>query len=667
VEQQALLDTYDFQAEQLVKLRGGRELRLVCSLVQDEAALAEMVGVLEGVGDVSYDSETTGLRPALGARIVGHALSVLTPSGVAAWYVPVRHMGPDSAREPQVDPAVAADAVREVLAGPGRCVPLAVAHDENRKSYRLKDLATEHVCQGAARSESAVNSWLQKDAQSLGLVLKRKDSAYADGTLPPPTYLERFGFGRVPIRLAATYACRDAFYALYLALSTFRDVAARWPEVVRREHAVARRLMEVERAGLPIDSAGVRADHERLSKHAATLLAKLRELSGVADFSATDNEVRAVLYSKWKLKALRRTEADLPSVDKVARKLLAEKYPERAEFLTALDDYAELVTVLRTFSASILRYASPETGRVYPSYNQIEKERSSSSGVPKTGRLSSSEPNAQNIKTKPIELPDGPVTLREHFVVDEGYVHAYCDWNQVELRMLTWFSRDPALLDVYATGKDIHGEVSKRLKIERRPAKEYSFGIIYGATEYAISERLPGYYEGPEGTRERAKREIARYHEEFPGILRFRREFANRAVHNDCSFVNPFGRPRRIPALAADEDWRRDAAQRRMMSSIISGTCADLMKESLLRCCAILDEFEGSSVVQLIHDEFVFRLPMRDGWVRILRRCVDAMEDWPQFAPVPIKASVELSMTSWKDKEEIEFVGEDSFRWVKCA
>lgn len=708
MDQISLCGTEDpWLAEERVTPKSGRPLTLRYHLVQDEKALARMVEVASAAAVVAHDTETSGLCTALGARAIGHALACQTgPTEISCWYVPIRHL---VTAEAQLPLELVREAMTKVLSSPGRCVwahakfdwamnaadsiactreavdVLVEANiaDENEPSFALKALAAKYVLDGARTEEAALEAWMKADARKLGLKFKSRAAASVE-EVGEPTYLEKFGYARAPVRLCGKYACRDVFYTLYLGCVTYSHVPKRYPLIYQREMKCAQRLFAMETTGLPIDEAKVRDVQEKTGQQVLHWLREVRRLSGIPDLTTTDDNLRALLYGEGGLKLTcpkwtdgGKTRQKKQSVDREARELLKRQYPAHEPLLTALGRLADASKYHTTYSGNFLRYFDPTTERIYPSYNQLEQR---DKGVPVTGRLSSSNPNIQNIAWKPLAVDD-PITgqkfeiaIREYFLVPKGHVRAYIDFSQIELRVLAWFCQDPNLLRAYREGLDVHEMTATLLSISRKIAKQVNFGNSYGMTEVGLALRMPGYYEDPDGTREEAKRVLAAFFERYAAINQFKQAFAERARRNHNTFSNPFGRPRRIPWLSEFERWKRARAERQMMSSIISGTAADLMKECMIRSTDILaEQCPGARLVQSVHDELVFDFPNQPGWSGALASVIRMMEDWPLFSAsgpdgrgegVPIEVSCELTSTSWADKREIKLLPDGQFLWV---
>jgi DNA polymerase-1 len=706
----------------IVHTVSGWSPKLKYTLVDTEAKLITMRDQLIASPVIAYDTETSGLNPALGASICGHAFAARPDEfAVDAWYVPIRHVGPHNDVFKQLAVDVVSPAVDQVLTSPGGTVVThhgkferrmsrvdgiritramrdvsieATIDNENEQSFALKNLAAAYCFAAAKDEQEALTSWMRRDARQLGFAFKKRKKV-TPSDIGEPTYVERFGYSRTPIDLCGVYGCKDVFYTLYLALAKYHRVAEVYPALHAREHGVSNLLHTMEWNGLSADEAVISDTHERTGQAVAHWLAKVRSHPHVPDdFQASDPELRNLFFIDMKLSPTKYTKvAKKPSVDKEARKLLAKQNPEHEELLDDLDHLATVQKLHSTYAGSYLRYYSAKTGRIHPSYNQLEEREIG--GVPVTGRLSSADPNNQNVSGKTIHLWDcrcrtcvdegqeagreNTVSIRRYFLVPDGRVRVYIDFSQIELRVLTWLCQDPTLLNAYRTDLDVHQIIAGELGIKRSIAKQVNFGNSYGMSEIGLALRLPGYYDDPEGTRTLAKRILEAYFDRYKRIPQFRREFSGEMRRNGCKFVNPFGRPRRIPDIGAYERWKRERAERQMMSSIVSGTAADIMKESMLRCAGpdgVLERMPAPSgrkgeLVQTIHDELVFDLPAEPGWPKTMLELKRNMEHWPMFSHptdgrtgVPIKTSIEISTTNWEEKRGLEVLSDGTFRWV---
>lgn len=721
----------EWVSDEALTTRDGVRVRVRNTLVTTTEQLATMARVLTASPRIVYDCETSGLTPALGAQIIGHAFAVRAADDyVATWYVPVRHS--NDASMPQLDPEVAARAVRDVLTSPGDCgfhhakfdlshlradgvrvarrvldtSIRAVIANENERSFGLKPLAAKHLFAEAEREQDEVGDFLRRDAAKLGIPFRTRRRGEDDPTGGEPSYLERFGHARTPIVLEGRYACRDVLYTALL-LDHFEWTERSFPALHAREHEVGLALHDMEWHGLPLDADEVRRAQVAAQEECGIYLDIVRRHAGSA-FEVNDANVRELLFETLKLpppkltkkgkeaqQASRESGSDDASklshfaVDKEVREILAAQHPEHRELILALNSYARAQKIASTYTSALLRYYSPRTGSIHPSYNQLEAR--DEGGVPVTGRLSSSEPNIQNQASKAMHLATcgcddcvgkwrkgaliGPerkpgetrsISVRRYFTVPEGYVRAYIDFSQIELRILAWLSRDPILLDAYARDLDIHAITAEQVTGgDRAIAKQVNFGNSYGMTEIGLARRMQGYANDPEGTREKAKKVLDAFFATYAGIPRFRREFASTMRAHRGEFVSSFGRPRRIAEVTSKVRWERERGERMMMSSIVSGTAADLMKEVLIGVRRWLAQADARArVVQTIHDELVYDLPA-DNAAALLAGIMHITTTWPVFenAGVPIRASMALTTTRWEAKKEAVLDPEHAQGW----
>lgn len=690
-------------------VRSVERLRAVCDFVAAQTAWA-------------YDTEGSGLKPQVGSRISGHCIGTrIDAARYYGFYVPVRSVGEHNAGwDLPLEPVN--EQVARLLANPRPCYMshakfdiamaradgiatkcpvvdvsiLATAHDENEKSFKLKKLAEKYCSEKFARvSELEVDAFLRKDARGMKAPYKKRNKKHPD----VPTYLERFGYSRVPVELLGKYGALDTFFTLWLGLEQYADTWARFPRLCEREHRVMWELHAMEWRGLPVDIGTVEQTGAKIDAEMQKLYAKAKEHFG-EDFELSPEYLRGLFYDRLGLIPPKQTKGGkkprkdgtlkppLYAMDKEARLLLAHQYPDYAKQIGVVNKLTQLEKLRTTYYVGFKKNYSQSTGRVYPSYNQIETK--DEGGVPVTGRLSSSDPNAQNQAKKPVHLSDcqcakcipeadwlafcagitrdrllNTISVRRYFNVPKGKVRVYLDFSQIELRVLAWFSRDPRLLYCYANNFDVHQMTAVEVTDgDRDTAKQVNFGNNYGMTEIGLARRMVGYYADPKGTIERAKEVLRRFWITYAGIPVFRRRFAAAARKQNGFFMNPFDRPRRIPDLCSPRGFIREAAERKMMSSIISGTAADVMKISMLRCADVLRaETNYSEMCQTVHDELAFEFDLRDRWVPALVKCKQAMEDWPLFANdgVPILANAEITNTTWEEKRGLEIHPDGTF------
>lgn len=692
-------DVFSWPPTQRIQLKSGLDVTVVRNLVLTLPALYAMRDRLMYSERLYFDTEGSGLHPHLGARTCGYALGVQTARDVfEAWYVPIRHLATHIEQLPKRDVfAVIAELLARPLAtvvghnlkfdaGIIRADGILITsqwedtaiqaniNDENEISFALKRLAARYGHAAAQSEEGELDDWMRRDAKRLGMRYGKTKQHRDD---QEPTYLERFGYSRSPIYLCGRYACMDVFWTWVLD-SYYTPRIAQYREVHAREIAISHHIHEMEWDGLKVNADIIHKADEDVKADVAFYLKRLKELVGDPSFEPNAPQLRALLFNKLKMTPPKVTKkSKMSAVDAEAMGILAQQYPQHKELFKMISGYAKMEKIRSTYTAAFLRHVTP-AGRIHSKYNQLEEK--DEGGVPVTGRLSSADPNTQNIAKKSYHLlsccckkcnpvapgPERTVSVRRYYVVEPGYVRAYIDLSQIELRVLAWFSRDPRLLYCYAHDLDVHQITADEVTGgDRSIAKQVNFGNNYGMTEIGLAKRIPYYSQDPARALRDAEMYLEKFFQVYAGIPVFKNKLANEMRRNNGMFVSPFGRPRRIPTIASSDRQERARAERMMMSSIISGTSADLMKEILLRCGVMLAaEHTTTKIVQTIHDEVVFDIPIQ-GCTTVLPKLMKIFTDWPMFEEqgVPIRASCELSTTDWETKRAIEITPE-GFRWA---
>lgn len=694
------------------------------TLVTTTDQLARMVSFLKEKARFIYDSETSGRNPHLGARVVGHAFA-FRPSAteVLCWYVPIRHSRDNAI--PQLPVEVVTRAVQEIFATGGEAgfhndkfdrwflrkegihiarrtidtARRATIANENEQSFGLKQLADKYIVRGASSQKDEVEAFARKDAETLRIPYKqsRREDEHEAAKL---SYLERYGYSRVPIVLLGQYACRDVLYTALL-MDFYEWTARTFSALSDRENAVSDALHDMEWYGLPFNTDEVRHAQVVAQEERDFYRQRIHQIVGYS-FEMKDSAFRELLFNQLKMEPKKLTKTgeikqrdarknkEEPAfqlsdyaVDKEARELLIGAYPQHKRLLLAMSGFAAANKIATTYTDGLLSFFSPETGCIHPVYNQLEGK--DEGGVPVTGRLSSASPNIQNIARSPLHVRrcdcakcvkgrlDGtvfdsqealitvePLSIRRYFPVRPGYIRAYVDFSQIELRVLAWLSRDPTLLHCYANDLDVHKITAEEVTGgDRDVAKQVNFGNSYGMMEVGLAKRMKGYATDPEGTRVRARAYLQAFFKKYYRIPQFRDELAAQIRRtSDCSFVSPFGRPRRLPELKDPKEQVRHRGERRMMSSMVSGTAADLMKEVLIRARAWLQRAcPEALVIQTIHDEIIYEVPERYA-APLLHGIMEITTNWPMFEKggVPIRANMALTNTTWEKKKEAVFV-----------
>jgi DNA polymerase-1 len=534
------------------------------------------------------DTETTSLDP-MQARLVGISLAV---QPAVACYIPLAHryagapqqlpleatlarLKPwlESERHKKVGQHLKYDA--HVFANHG--IRLAgIAHDTLLESYVLEphrrhdldDLAQRHLGRKTLTYEEVCG----KGASQIG-------------------------FDEVELARATAYAAEDA----EVTLALHRALAPRIEQddklrfiYADLEIPVSKILFEMERTGVLIDRERLARQSAELAQRMAELEAKAYELAGQPFNLGSPKQIGEILFGKLKLPVLKKTASGAPSTDEDVLEKLALDYP----LPKALLEYRTLAKLKSTYCDKLPASINPVTGRVHTTYGQA---------VAITGRLSSSDPNLQNI---PIRTPEGR-RIREAFVAPPGRRIVSADYSQIELRIMAHISGDEGLLAAFAAGDDIHrataaevfGVPASEVSAEqRRYAKVINFGLIYGMSAFGLANNL-----GID--KEIARNFIERYFTRYPGVAKYMertRELARRQGYVETVF----GRRLWLPEINSPNGPRRAAAERAAINAPMQGTAADLIKMAMIAVARWLRQEElGTRLIMQVHDELVFEVP----------------------------------------------------------
>jgi DNA polymerase I len=403
-------------------------------------------------------------------------------------------------------------------------------------------------------------------------------------------------FAEISLEDACHYACEDAEVALRLA-ELFAPELERLglsSLMQRIEMPLVEVLAEMEWTGIRIDEPFFYRFEERLRTELRTLEREIHHAAGI-EFNINSNpQLREILFGRLGLPVLKRTKTG-PSTDvTVLEELAAQGHTLPALLMR----YRELDKLLSTYVQALPRMVNPETGRLHTSYNQT---------VAATGRLSSSDPNLQNI---PIRREVG-AEIRRGFVPAEGYRFVSADYSQIELRILAHYSEDPAFIDAFRAGEDIHRQTASlvfgvpRQEVTREMrdrAKTVNFAVIYGIGAFSLAQQL-GI------TNAEAKEFIDRYFERFPGVRRYLDEQIARA--RELGYVETLtGRRRYIPEIRAKNFNIRSFGERAATNAPIQGSSADLIKIAMIEIHRSLREGRsGARMLLQVHDELLFEVP----------------------------------------------------------
>ena len=579
-------------------------------VLDDVGGLAAMIAECRQAPLLALDTEASSIDP-LRASLVGLSLAVAPGR---SWYLPFAHRSPDgelAGGEPPRNLPPLSDAtlapLRALLTDPG------VAKAGHNIKYDWLVLRRAGVELAGVTYDSMLASFVLDPGRRShaldALALERL-------SLPMRTYGDVAGRGRaerpfaeVPVPAAARYCCDDSEMVLRLAGSFAGELDDHHlrPLLDTIEMPLVRVLADMEWAGIQVD----RELLGELSRQFAVDLARIeREIHAAAgsDFNiASTPQLRTVLFDKLQLPVLKKTKTGASTDYEVLEQLAAMGH----EVPRLLIEYRELSKLKSTYVDSLPASINPETGRIHTSFNQTGAA---------TGRLSSSDPNLQNI---PVRTPRGEA-IRRAFVAAPGTVLVTADYSQIELRLLAHLSGDPAFVEAFERGGDIHrqtaavifGVPDDQVTSEMRArAKTINFGTIYGQGPFALARMLSI-------SQDEAKRFIAEYFQRFAGV----RAWLDRTVAEarQRGYTETiFGRRRYIPELKDKNFNVRAFGERTATNSPLQGSAADLIKVAMIRIAAGLAEGGLSSRMLLqVHDELVLEVPHgeRESAVSLVKR-----------------------------------------------
>lgn len=411
-------------------------------------------------------------------------------------------------------------------------------------------------------------------------------------------------FSQVDIARATEYSCEDSDQTL--------DVhRALWPRlqaddklkfIYELEMASSETLYRVERNGVLIDAAVLQQQSHELGQRILALETEAYELAGQPFNLGSPKQIGEIFFGKLGLPVVKKTATGAPSTDEEVLEKLAEDFPLPAKIL----EHRGLSKLKGTYTDKLATMADPRTGRVHTHYAQA---------VAVTGRLSSNDPNLQNI---PIRTPEGR-RVREAFIAPPDCVIASADYSQIELRIMAHISGDAALLLAFHDGMDVHRATAAEVfgvptsavsSEQRRYAKVINFGLIYGMSAFGLAKSL-----GIDNTA--AKNYIERYFQRFSGVKHYMDETRQQAKAR--GYVETvFGRRLYLPEINSPNGPRRSGAERAAINAPMQGTAADLIKLSMNEVQRVLDaEKRRTKMIMQVHDELVFEVPEDEvAWLR---------------------------------------------------
>ncbi|MFC2062572.1 DNA polymerase I [Chloroflexota bacterium] len=593
-------------------------------IVTSAAALDELLGRLKTAQTLAFDLETTSLD-AMSAQLVGVSLS---PAPGEAYYIPVGHVGWGLVEQLPLEQVI--DRLKPVLEA---AEPAKIA--QNGK-YDMTVLAEYGVTVNNLTFDTMLAAYLLGE-KSLGL--KALTLSRLGIEMTPITGLigsgaKQLSMSQVDINQAADYACADADMTLRLAELLGPELRQQQlePLFADVEMPLVPVLIAMERNGVALDTELLRGMSHRLGEKLLKLEAEIFGAVGHQFNINSPQQLAAVLFEELKLPAARRTKSGYSTGSDILEKLYGV-HPV-VEFIL---EYRQLTKLKSTYIDALPALVNSKTGRVHTSFNQTRTA---------TGRLSSSEPNLQNIPIR-SELAR---EIRQAFIAPPGCYLLAGDYSQIDLRALAHLSQDKGLLDAFHRDEDIHAATAARLygvateqvtAEMRRLAKTVNFGVIYGMSDYGLERTT-------ELSREEATRFIAAYFEKHPGVKQYLETTKQKT--RDSGYVQTLlGRRRYIPEINASNRQIREAAERMAINMPVQGTSADIIKVAMVSLYREMQQRRLKSKLLLqVHDELILEVPAAE--LEEMRRLVPEKMATALELSVPLKVDIKTG-GNWGEME----------------
>ncbi|WP_238082218.1 DNA polymerase I [Pseudescherichia vulneris] len=586
--------------------------------VLDEPTLNEWIVRLKKAPVFAFDTETDSLDN-VSAQLVG--LSFATEPGLAA-YVPVAHDYLDAPEQLSRDrvlellkPILEDEKAlkvgqnlkfdRGILQNYG--IELrGIAFDTMLESYILDSVAGRHDM------DSLSARWLKHQTVTFEQIAGKGKN--------------QLTFNQIALEEAGHYAAEDADVTLQLHLKM-------WPKLEKHagplnifqniEMPLVPVLSRIERNGVKIDPAVLHKHSGEITLRLAELEKKAHEIAGEAFNLSSTKQLQVILFEKQGIKPLKKTPGGAPSTSEEVLEELALDYPLPKVIL----EHRGLSKLKSTYTDKLPLMINPKTGRVHTSYHQA---------VTATGRLSSTDPNLQNI---PVRNDEGR-RIRQAFIAPEDYVIVSADYSQIELRIMAHLSRDRGLLSAFAEGQDIHRATAAEVfgmplesvsNDQRRSAKAINFGLIYGMSAFGLSRQL-------NIPRKESQRYMDLYFERYPGVREYMER--TRAQAKEQGYVETLeGRRLYLPDIKSSNAARRAGAERAAINAPMQGTAADIIKRAMIAVDAWLQaEQPRVRMIMQVHDELVFEVH-KDDVEQISQKIHELMENSTQL-DVPLLVEV---------------------------
>lgn len=553
-----------------------------------EEDLQEVLNALEKSDHFAIDTETTSTSP-MEAELVGISLSWKSGNGV---YIPVGHRSLFG--QQQLDRGMVLDKLRPFLESPQK-----FKHGHNIK-YDMLVLRNAGLIMNGIDTDTMVASYLLNPEGMIRHNMNDTALRHLDYRCIPFSELVPKGstFADVDIQRATRYAAEDADITMRLSetLTPMLKSSDLYDLFQSLEMPLVPVLADMEYHGISVDTEALEKTGHDLARKALSLEELIYAEAGVKFNVNSPKQLGEILFEKMGIKPLKKTKSG-PSTN---HQVLTDLSPEH-KIAGYVLDYRTLTKLKNTYVDSLIRLKNPKTGRVHTSFNQT---------VTATGRLSSSEPNMQNIPSR----QDVGRLIRRAFISEDNYSLLSADYSQIELRLMAHYSKDSTLTKAFQEGTDVHAqtaagifdvpldEVSREL---RNTAKTINFGVIYGMNAFKLSNELGIDISEAAGY-------IKRFFERLPGVQEFRENTVTEA--RECGYVKTImGRRRSFPDINSRNGNIRQSAERAAVNTVIQGSAADMIKIAMIRIHKYLKEKNLKTRLLLqVHDELVFEMPSEE-------------------------------------------------------
>ena len=632
-------------------------------IVRNGEQFQEMINFLNSSPFLTFDTETSGLAWYKHASICGLALAGECDGDLKCFYIPVRHRTGES----QLNLSMILLDLKNLF----NKDTLKIAHNFKFDLHMIKKEGI--VIYGkfydtliAAKLYNENDSAALKDRARLDLGITNANDwesrvdieitnlAKLNG-LGKDAYRNRWGYSQLPIDLCGLYACYDVDFTTQLyRYYEHIGISQLYSRVFNTEMSLISVLCDMEENGMPIDVDYLHNLRQKLELRKIEIEECIFYNYGFKHFNlASDSELCSFLQSLG-ICLSKQTKKGALAVDKEVLTSFKDIHP----VIPLIEEWKEVEKLYNTYTTSILERLDTNS-IIHCDFQQMGTIAS---------RLSCKDPNLQNqpsddddraIKFSGKSLEIGGVDpwsiRRAYHLLSPEWVRVYADYSQIELRVLTFYTKDPIMWEAYLKGEDIHTRTSLEVfgskeKKWRGYAKIINFGLVYMMTAMGLARnaKIP---------LEEAEQYLDKFFVRYAGVPKFREEFFTYIRANGGFFQNLFGRPRRISDISNNNNWERGKAERQAIATLIQGTAGELTKESLVR---IDNRIKNDNLKELvlpvctIHDELQYdcHISVFPKFCRIVK---EEMENYPEFSPIPMLISGEYTTTNWAEKRKINY------------